>query len=272
MATDTKEYVKDNGDDGIQIMDDGFITPENISLMKFTFSKPQDITESLQKKNSGSRDQISVTKNGRTAYSSLTCHYPNKKDTSSKVMLTDCVVQYREGIDREDSKYGRGYVTIGIPTIYINKMKTDAKANSSVNATVKEKVKAQEGCYWLDCTLDKLSETNTWLLYTKDGEEVGANSSIQAILSGLKHSLVVDAMFTCSVSSATDTMNEIIDVDNGTFTFTMKPTEMYLKDTYNKIGPVLDDTTRRKKEGANQSMRLLASNKLAELAMRNLNI
>jgi uncharacterized protein YxjI len=47
---DNAIYVVDNGDDGIEIMEDGFITHENINKMKFTFTPGQDITESLNKK------------------------------------------------------------------------------------------------------------------------------------------------------------------------------------------------------------------------------
>lgn len=273
MASSTVAYVVDNGEDGIEIMEEGFITRENIGTMKFTFSKPQDITESLYKKNSRSRDQISATKKGRTGYSSLTCTYPNNRDTSSKIMITDCVVQYREGIDREDSDYGRTYVAIGIPTIYINKIRNDARQNSSVDVGVKENVKNQEGCFWLNCTLDRLSELDTWIIYRDgNGEEVGGNGTVRTILSGMKRSITVNVTMTCSASMTTDTMEEAMDLNNGKFTFTMKPTEMFLKDVSDKTGPVLDDTTRRKKEGANKTDKFIASAELAEFAMRNLKV
>lgn len=273
MAADNISYVMENDEGGIEIMEDGFITPENLSKMRFTFSKPQDITESLYKNNSRSRDQVSATKNGRVGYSSLTCTYPNGRDTSSKIVLTDCVVQYREGIDRENSQYGRSYVAIGIPTIYINKIGSDGRQNSSINIGVKENVKTQEGCFWLNCTLDNLPEINTWIIYRdENGDEVGGNGTVYTILSGMKRSIKVDVMVTCSASMSTDKMDKELDLDGGKFDFTMKPTEMFFREVSDKVGPLLDDTTKRKKEAANKAERFIASSELAEFAMRNLKI
>lgn len=273
MATNSIAYTVENEEGGIEIMEEGFITSDNINKMKFTFSKPQDITESLHKNNSRSRDEVSATKKGRIGYSSLTCTYPNRKDTSSKIVLTDCTVQYREGIDREKSGYGRSYVAIGIPTIYISKISSDAKQNSSINVGVKENVKSQEGCFWLNCSLDNLPETNTWIIYRdENGDEVGGNGTVHTILSGMKSSIKVDVMVTCSASMTTDTLDKELDLDRGKFDFTMKPTEMFFREVSDKVGPLLDDTTRRKKEAANKAERFIASRELAEFAMRNLKI
>ena len=264
-------YVVDNGDDGIEIMDDGFITHDNVTEMKFSFSAGQDITESLHKKNTKTRQNVSVTKNGRIAYSSLTCTYPNGKDTSSKVMFTDCIIQYREGIGRDDSDYGRGYVSIGVPIAYVDKMMKDAKRYSSMHLAPNDKVQKKEGCYWFTCSLENLPETDTWIIFQDDsGDDQGRNVSVHAILKDMKSSMVVDMMTTVSGSMTTNRMDEDLDLYNGKYTFTLKPTEMFIRDKSDKVGPVLDDTTRRRKEGASKSDRFRASGKLAEFAMRNL--
>ena len=271
--TDNIDYVVDNGDDGIEILESGHIDKDNISKMKFSFSKGVDITESLNKKKSTSRQQVSVTKNGRTGYSALTCTYPNNKDTSSKILLTGCILQYREGVDRDNSEYGRSYATIGVPTIYINKIRSDAKANSSLNLSVKENVKSQEGYYWFNCTLDNLADMDTWIIYKdNDNEAVGARGNVHTILSGLKANLLISGTFTCSASMSTDTMDERMDLVNGTYTITMKPTEMFIHRKSDIAGPQLEDTIRRRKEGASKGEKFMASDELAQFAMRHLTI
>lgn len=272
MATNETVYVTDNGDDGIEIMEEGFITPQNISQMSFSFDAGKEITESLNKKNTKSRERVSVTKHGRTGYTPLTCTYPNKRDKSSKIMLTDCIIQYRLGIDREDSDYGRSYVCIGVPTIYINKIRSDARKNSGLEVGVKDTVKVQENCYWLNCTLDRLSEADTWIVYRNGDEEIGGHGTVYSILAGLKSSLVADIMMTCSGSMATQKTDDELDLINGKYTLTMKPTEVFIRDVSDKVGPTLDDTNRRRKEGATKVERFLASDKLAEFAMRNLSL
>ena len=266
-------YVADNGDGNIEVMEDGFITHENINKMKFTFSPGQDITESLHKKSSKSNKNISVTKNGRTGYCSLTCTYPNGSDTTSKVVLTDCILQYRENIENDDNNYGKSYVCIGIPTTYIDKMRKDAKENSHISLTVKDKVQRMEGYYWVDCSLDNLSELDTWIIFVDDtGEDAGRNGSVHTVLKGMKSSMVVDIMTTVSGSMSNNKMDEDLDLINGRYTITMKPTEMYIRDISKKTGPILEDATKRKKEGANKSERFKASDKLAEFAMRHLSL
>jgi hypothetical protein len=188
-------------------------------------------------------------------------------------MLTDCVIQHRLGIDRDDSEYGRSYVCIGIPAEYIDKIRKDAKLNSSMELGVKDKVQRKEGCYWLDCSLDNLSTLDTWIIFQGDaGEDEGRNGTVHTIVKGMKSSVVADIMLTVSATITTNRMDEDLDLINGKYTITMKPTELFAKDTSAKVGPVLDDTTRRKKEGANKTERFKASSKLAEFAMRHLSL
>ena len=273
----TTEYIRETDDGQIEIMEDAFITRENVSKMKFTFTQPDDITESLNKKNNRTRQDVSATKKGRIAYSSLTCTYPDGKSTSSKVMLTDCVIQYREGIERDDgsSNYAVDYVTIGVPGYYISKITKDARNNSSMNVSTKDKVKNLEGCFWIDCQLEKLTDNDTYIIYETEGdpEDVTAtNGNIRQILKGLGKSLLVDVMVTCSASMSNTSIMEELDLRNGRFTLAMKPTEMFVRDVSDKVGPLLEDTTRRKKEATNKTERFKASSALAQFAMRNLSI
>jgi hypothetical protein len=63
----------------IQILEEGHITPENITSMKFEFSKPDDITSSLDKRNKTGPPTDIPQNPGRTGYTSMTAVYPNEE-------------------------------------------------------------------------------------------------------------------------------------------------------------------------------------------------
>jgi len=269
MAEDTP-CVSTNEDGSITINESGYITPENISKLRFSFSGPDDITESLHKKSSKRRDDVSVTKKGKTAYGAMKCTYPDKTE-SSMIILTKCILQYRENIEREDSDYGTGYVCIGLPLVYIGKIRSDASKNSGIKANVKDNVKMLENHMWVNCSLEKLNEDSIWIVYeSPEGEGEGKNVDIRTLLSHMKQSMECIMLTTCSVTQTTDKMEDDLDLKNGQYHFTFKPAEIFFKGVSDLVGPVLEDTNRRKKESASKGAMLVASQRLADFAARHL--
>lgn len=266
MSSNT-QYTKEE-DGMVSILEDGFITNENISKMKFTFSKPEDITERLKNSN---RPQLTERPQGRTGNANMTCTYPDGKSVSSKILLTNCIVQYRkEPLERGD-RYGNTFVNIGIPTIYISKLMADAKKNSGITLRVKDKVKLINNHYWFDCNLDKLTQQNTWIIYEDaSGGTSGGQAILKDTLVSMKSNIIVDIMVTVSASMTSKSVAEELDLINGIFYFSIKPTEMFMKSETDIEGPVLEQLNMSQKETTDKTVKFLASAKLAEYAMRNL--
>lgn len=272
----TGKYVviekDENGEETIELTEEAYLNNDNIDSVQFTFSPGDDITENLNKKEDRERTTITATKKGRVAYSSLTCRYPNG-ETSSKIMLQGCVAQYREGIKKKPSTdYGRGYVCIGIPERYVNKLIKDAKSRSKLTVTTKPKVKKQEGYFWFDCTLDRITSNDCILLYNNEGELGGIPASLRDMFEEMESNINVDIMFTCSASQTTESMSEKIDLERGTYFLTLKPTKIYMTTESSTKGPTLDDTNRRSKETITPSTKSMASGRLLELAMRKMKV
>lgn len=273
MSTEEGEYIITHDDGNIEILDSAFINLDNISQMSFSFETPKDITESLRKKNSQEQDQVSVTVNGHIAYAPGQVVYPNKKESSKKIPLTGCIVQYREGIKSPKSRYGKDYVAIGVPQLYISKITSDARSTSSMNLAVKSTVQLVGGYYWFNCTLEKLDVNNTSILHQDaSGNAQRIQRDIYSLLNAFEKSMTATILFTLSASAATSMMQEKIDLNGGTFNITMKPTEVVFTDLTDVEGPTLDDVGRRKNERLEATETLLASSRLAELAMRKLRV
>lgn len=240
------QYVKVSEEGDIAIQEEGFIDLDNIGKMKFTFQPGQDITESLAKKK---QPEVSAIKKGRTGYTPMKCTYPNGTETSSKIVLTDCIIQWRQGIDRPDSDYASTYVCIGVPDRYITKIIGDAKRHSGINLGPKDNVQHKNEHYWFGCNLSGLRQDNTWIIYTdKDGETQGSQGMLREILKDMNGSLLVDVMVSISGSLATEELSEKLPLKDGMYTITMKPTEVFIRDTSRIEGPILEDTNRRDRE------------------------
>jgi len=257
------EYVAAGEDGEVTINAAGVINAENIKRMKFTFSEGKDITEEISKKPA---KNVSAIKHGRLGYTSITCTYPNKIDTSSKVVFKDCVLQYRDTITRQDSGYGKSYVCLGIPAAYINKIMADAKKNSGVTVQPKSNVQEKSGYYWFSCNVDHLEYENIWVFFS---EESASNVTIIDVLTNMKSSVVCTVMVTISGSMATDKMEDELDLVRGVYAFTIKPTEIFMMKDTDIEGPVLDELHRRQKETVEKSSQFVSTGRLAEYVKRS---
>ena len=274
MST-TGKYVittkSESGEEEIQLTEEAYIGHSNINSMKFSFSPGQDITENLNKRESRDRTEVTATKKGRVAYSSLICTYPNG-ETSSKIILQGCILQYRKGIKSAKSDYGRGFVCIGIPETYVSKIMGDAKTRSTLTVKPKPKVKRQEGYYWFDCTLEKLLPDKCFLAYDAEGEFSGIPMPINDMFEDTEKSILADIAFTCSGSQTTESMAEKIDLNKGVYYLTLKPTSIQMTTETDIVGPTLDDTNRRFAETITPSSKSMASERLLAIAMKRMNM
>lgn len=256
--------VKDDG--SIIIEPDGHISMENIDMMQFSFEEGQDITESVSKKNVKSKVPVSFTKRGRSAYSPVKVTYPDGVSTSSKFLLEGCIVQHTPALNAQNHSYARDFVFIGIPDTYIDKIISDAKNNSQLTLETKSNVSNLNGFYWLRCNLDKLSNANTQIV-TENGP---VKLPIDMMLKEIKKSIVASIVFSLSGSMNNTDIDEELDLKDGIYTITMKPTELYANDTTDIQGPSLQDTNNRKKESSAMAESFLATGELAAIAARRL--
>lgn len=267
-ATDSGDmiYLSSKPDGSITIEPDGHITIENIDMMSFSFSDGQDITESVAKKNATNKIPVSFTKKGRSAYTPVTVTYPDGVSQSSKFLLEGCIIQHTPALNAQNHTYAKDFVFIGIPNTYLDKIMKDASINSQINLQNKPNVQDINGYYWLRCNLDKLSHRDTQIV-TESG---AAKLSIDTILKELKKSVVANIVFSLSGSMNNNNIDEELDLKNGIYTITMKPTEVYAIDSTEIKGPELIDTNNRKKEGSAMSESFIASGPLAAIAARRL--
>lgn len=261
------QYITTKKNGEVVIEPDAYINEDTIENVSFAFAEGQDITESVQKKNQKNKTPVSYTRNGRTAYAPITVTYPDGS-TSSKFLLENCVVQYTEAIKAQNHSYARDFVIIGIPSIYIDTIMDHARKNSKLNLGLKPNTSDLNGHYWLRCNLDKLGHKNTQIM-TENGP---INMSVDSLLKEFKKNLVCSIVFSLSGSMINNNMSENLDLADGTYTIAMKPTEVYAQDVSNVLGPTLEDTNSRKKEGAAASETFLAKGALADFAARKLKI
>lgn len=260
------QYVTINEDGSITLEPDAHISEDNIDDMTFTFAEGVDITESVAKKNSKNKIPISYTKTGRTAYTPATVTYPDGESNSSKFLLEGCIIQHTPALKAQNHSYGKDFVFIGIPEIYIDKIFKDAKNNSQINIVNKPNVQSLNGYYWLRCNLDKLSHKDCQIV-TEDGS---AKVSIHNMLTDMGQSIIAAITFTLSGSMTNNKMDDELDLKDGTYSATMKPTEVFAYDITEIKGPELIDTNNRKKEGAATSSVFVAKGGLAAMAAKRL--
>jgi len=264
--SDEITYITVKDENHIIIEPDGHISPENIDMMSFSFADGVDITESVAKKNAKNKTPVSFTKRGRTAYTPITVTYPDGVSTSSKFLLEGCIIQHTPALNAQNHTYAKDFVFIGVPTIYIDKIIKDGRDNSQINLQNKPNVQELNGFYWMRCNLDKLSHRDTQIIT----EEGPVRMSIDVMLKELKSSILADITFTLSGSMNNDNMEEELDLKDGTYTITMKPTEVFAISDTDIKGPELVDTNNRRKEGSAMSESFLARGNLAALAARRL--
>lgn len=270
MANQTEQgtitYVTINEDKSVILEPDAHINGDNIDIMTFTFDDGIDITESVAKKNAKNNTPVSFTKTGRSGYAPVTVTYPDRVSQSSKFLLEGCIIQHTPALNAQNYTYAKNFVFIGIPTIYIDKIISDAKDNSQLNLENKATVQELNGYYWLRCNLDKLSHAKT-IITTNSGP---VKMTLDTILKELKSSVFAHIVFTLSGSINNNNMSEPLDLKDGTYTITMKPTEVYATHETDIKGPELTDTNNRRNETSAMSEGFLATGNLAAIAARRI--
>lgn len=258
-------YVTEKADGTIVLEPDAHMSAENIDEMTFSFAEGNDITESVAKKNAKNKTPVSYTNKGRTGYTPIDVMYPDGSH-SSKFLLEGCILQWTAALNSPNHSYAKDFVFIGVPSIYLDKIMKDAKQNSNINLENKANVQELNGFYWLRCNLDKLSHKDCQIV-TENGS---AKVSVDGTLSEIKKSLIANIVFTLSGSMTTKTMDEELDLKDGTYTITMKPTEVYIISDTDIKGPELTDTNARKKEGSAMSDSFYATGALAAMAAKRI--
>lgn len=259
------QYAVTDADGNITLEPDAHISAENIDDMVFSFSEGVDITESVAKKNAKNKIPVSFTKKGRTGYSAGTTTYPDGS-TSSKILLENCILQWTPALNAPNHTYAKEFVFIGIPSIYLDKIMKDAKNNSNITLENKPNVQEMNGFYWPRCNLDKLSHKDCQIV-TENG---AAKVDINTILTEAEKSVIASIMFTLSGSITNGDMTDELDLKDGTYGITMKPTEVYAFSDTDIKGPELVDTNNRKKEGSAMSSAFFATGSLAAIAAKRI--
>lgn len=211
---------------------------------------------------------MSYTKRGRSAFSPVTVTYSDGASTSSKFIIEDCIIQHTPALNAQNHTYAKEFVFIGIPTVIIDKNVNDAATTSQLTLQNKPNVRDISGYYWQRCNLDKLSHRDTNIV-TETGS---CKMSLDQMLKEVKKGIVANVMFTLSGSMTSNIMDEELDLKDGTYTITMKPTEVYGVSTTDIKGPELTDTNHRKTETAAVPRSSMAKGDLLNIAMKRLNL
>lgn len=284
MTAAESKYVlveKDENDkDIVTILEDGHINRSNITSMNFLFGKPNNITTSLEKANAENPDPDAPKSKGQVGHASIECEYPDKTK-SSKIVLNDCIIQYRERSFGDLSKvknrqnaldYGVKYVQVGIPTAYLNKVFGDA-AKHNINLGNRENTQEKDGHYWVNCDIKKVPEANISIIYEAEGETNVINQSIRSVLQAMESSIKCTITFTISCVVTTASKDDIPDLKTCKYHPTIKPFEILMEEDSKIKGPELSDVSNNSKnESSEKTEKNLAKGKLLELALGRLKI
>lgn len=93
------------------------------------------------------------------AFSSMACTDPDQTK-SAKVLVDDCLVQYRELPAK--SECGEKYGTIGFLTAVISKIRADARSLFSLIAGLKDLNMVQQLCgyCWMECNTEQMDSSS----------------------------------------------------------------------------------------------------------------
>lgn len=273
MTQTESNYVRIDGEgdkETITLLEDAFITADNISTFKFMFDGARDITESVKKNETETSSQIS-THAGRTGYAPCKCIYPD--NTSSTTMVfTNVVIQYVKTMAKETSKYGKGYLFVGIPELYINEMQKQAKTNSSRTIKPKPKNERLSGYVWATCSTEKLSPSNVNVTID-DGDKIRKVAvSLIDILKEMKQNLLCNVTLSINASITSPTLSQGLDLIGGTFYFTFKMLAVDILSETNIKSPELELLEKQAKEEREDSALNIATSKIAKLAISRLGV
>lgn len=250
------------------ILEDAFITPENVTKFKYAFDDAQDITESLRKNQTPSTVGVS-THQGRTGYAPAVCTYPDKS-TSNNMVMTGLVVQYVKTMAKDTAKYGKGFFFVGFPKLYIDQLTKDARVNSSRTVLPKEGVQEKSGYYWISCNSDRLGPEDVTITVTVDEQVRQVNVSLRETLIDAQQHLLCNATVSITASMTSKTTLEHLDLKNGRFSFSIKLITVDLIKEIDVAVPELVLGEKRAKETRDNSEMNVASSMMAKLALDRL--
>lgn len=273
MGQYTETVVDDQNNEYTSIKEEGHITPSNITSINFEFSKPTDITGSLDKRNTRNPNPDIPQNPGRTGNTRATTIYPNK-ETSTKAILTQCVVQYREAMLKESGKdYATTYVNIGIPKSYLERLFMNARTQN-IRLENKERTREKSDYYWIDCDIRRLDWRDIWIFWEdKDGETQAVNRQIRDVLTSLRQN--VECTITVSITGniTNRNKNEDLPLDTGVFHPSIKIFEMVVKKESDVESPDLSEFSNQgKNEKSEKTEASLASGKVLAMALGRLNM
>lgn len=266
------EVGKDEQDNEVtSILEEGHITPSNITSMNFEFSKPADITASLDKRNTRNLNSDIPQNPGRTGNTRVTVVYPNK-ETSTRATLTQCVVQYRETMLKESGKdYGNTYINVGIPKMYLDRLFSNARGQS-IRLENREKTREKSGYYWVDCDIRRLDWNDIWIFWTdENGESQAANKQIRDVLTALRQNVECTLTVTITGNITNKHKNEDLPLDTGAFHPSIKISEVIVKNESQVESPDLSEFSNQgKNEKSEKTEASLASGKVLAMALDRL--
>ncbi|KAG0064907.1 hypothetical protein BGZ90_002002 [Linnemannia elongata] len=139
----SKYIIKtDAGKEEVQV--DGFVTSDSIRGFQFVRSEMKDVTAAMAAK-------IGVT--GKNTYVvPISLKYPDGA-IAQRVLLCGNILQVRESYVTKsgESRYGNGYILLGIPSSIVEKLIHDMRNQSAVINT--EKLPAQDGYHWVNVNI-----------------------------------------------------------------------------------------------------------------------
>lgn len=275
----TSRYVDHTYDEhgkvtATEILEDGHITPANISQMRFEIGKGSDITANLDKRNAANPNPGVPQNTGRTGHVGVTIKYPDG-ETSSKAVLTQCVIQYRESMFKDSGRdYADTYVNLGIPKMYLDSLFSAARVNNVILHN-KEKTREKSNYYWVDCDIRKLKYDDIHIIgkNPETGEPASYNKSIREMLGLLKQN--IECTVTVSISGIMTNKDKTkeLPLETGTYHPSIKLHEVVMIRESDIESPDLQEfATQVKNEKAAKTEAQMASSKILALALGRMNI
>lgn len=271
MGKYTEVEKDEQGNEVTTILEEGHITLSNIAGMNFDFSKPVDITNSLDRRNTRNPNPDIPQNPGRTGNTRAAVTYPNG-ESSTKVVITQCVIQYRDTMLKESGKdYGNTYINIGVPKSYLDRLFTSAR-NQNIRLENREKTREKSGYYWIDCDIRRLDWRDIWVFWTDEqGDTQGINRQIRDILTSIRQNLECTLTVTISGNITNRNKNEDLHLETGIFHPSIKLFEIIVKSESNIEAPELSEfSSQIKNEKADKTEANLASGKVLAMALGRL--
>jgi len=260
------QYTVVDEDGQTSVTEEGFIGDNTINTFNFRFTEPKDITQSIA--NSASNTAAPAGgRQGRLGFAQMKCNYPDGTSTF-KVVMTDCILQYRKAMEatKGKGKYGIDYICMGVKSIYVNKFINDATNNSDIKLGVKQTVQILNRYHWFNVNTDRLEDSNVWVVSQETEGPVGTNVSIRNMLVALKKNIMVDITASVSASITSNDMGSTLDLKGGSYNLSIRPSEVFLRASTTIDGPVLEDIATQRKESADKdTTRFMASDEIVGL-------